>query len=372
MKFKIKKDLFLKELLKVASGISNKTLVPALTGIKIEIKPDELILIASDSDITIKNIIKTSKDLIIEKEGVMIASGKYFLEIIKKLPNDFINIEQIEGLKTLISTNSAEFTLNSIPPEDYPDFSFKHSDSPLKIFSTDLKKLIHQTSFSISTEEVRPLLTGINFNIIDNNLTLTATDSYRLSKNSFKLTDKINNLNITVPGDNLISLIKILEEDKKELEIHIFNNNILFTFENISFSSRILNGTYPDIQALIPSDFKMEIPCEKRDLYDVLSRVSLLIDDRNKNIVTLEKSDKQLILSSKSPEIGKAVEELTIEDDIKDNIKISFSAKYMMEALNGISSTKIILCFNSASEPIVIKNIKEPELIQLILPIKTY
>ena len=224
MKIKIKKELLLKELLKVSNALSSKTLIPALTGIYMKASEDGLILIGSDSNITIKSVIEENSDYIKETSGELVVGGRYFIEVIKTLPQDFINLELVDKLKLTITSGKTEFNLNCIEVEDYPEYSFSTTEHPLSIKIKDFKKVIEQTIFSISKEEVRPLLTGINFSIENNSLKLVATDSYRLSKTSIKLENNISNLNITVPGDNLSSLMKTLEDVEGNIDIHFMNN----------------------------------------------------------------------------------------------------------------------------------------------------
>ncbi|MFA5602317.1 MAG: DNA polymerase III subunit beta [Bacilli bacterium] len=374
MKFSINKEILLEGLNNVSKALSSKTLIPVLNGIKFILKKEGLYLIGSDSDITIQTFIEKDKYInSVEKEGAIILQGKYIVEIIRKLPNEIINIEVIDGLKTLISTKNTEFNLNGIDPNEYPNIKFEENKNPILLNKKVFKNIIMQTSFSISTQETRPLLTGINFKISKNIMECIATDSYRLSKKIVNLNKNYDDLiNIIVPGKNLLELFKILDEEDNNIEIHIFNNKILFKFDNILFQTRLLNGTYPDTSKLIPEKFSIEIICNTEEFYNVIDRASLLMNDRDKNIVKLETKDNMIIISSNAPEIGKVEERLDINKKEKNNIKISFSARYMMEAIKSIKSEQIKILLNGEIKPIIIKSLDDNNLIQLILPIKTY
>lgn len=374
MKFSINRDILLEGLNNVSKALSSKTLIPALNGIKFVMKKEGLYLIGSDSDISIQTFIEKNKYIeSVEKEGAIILQGKYIVEIIRKLPNEIINIEVLDGLKTLISTKNTEFNLNGIDSTEYPKIDFEENKDPILLNKKIFKNIITQTSFSVSTQETRPLLTGINFKIKENILECISTDSYRLSKKVIELNKKYNDLiNIIIPGKNLIELFKILDDENNDIEIHIFNNKILFKFDNILFQTRLLNGTYPDTSKLIPNDFLIEITCNSDDFYNVIDRASLLMNDKDKNVVKLETTNDFLIITSNAPEIGKVEEKLEADKNVDENIKISFSAKYMMEAIKSFKSNKIKILVNGEIKPIIIKSIDEDGLIQLILPIKTY
>jgi DNA polymerase-3 subunit beta len=337
-------------------------------------KEDGLYLTGSDSDITIKTFLKNDKEIFesIEKEGTIVIQGKYILDIIRKLDSEFVNIEVIDGLKTLIWTETSEFNLNGIDPKEYPNIDLEENKSPVVIDIDVFKNIISQTSFAVSKEEVRPLLTGINIKIENNKMECIATDSYRLAKKIVELDKKVENLvNITIPGKNLLELDRVMHEEGN-LEIHIFNNKVLFKFNDMLFQTRILNGTYPDTSKLIPEDFAIDFTASRTKFYSVLDRASILINDKDKNIVKLEVKGNDITVSSNSPEIGKVEENMDVQNNKDSKLNISFSSKYMMEALKVFTSDEIELLMNGEVNPIIIREIGNDNVIQLILPIKTY
>jgi len=152
--------------------------------------------------------------------------------------------------------------------------------------------------------------------------------------------------------------------------MHIFNNKVIFKYKDLIFLSRLIDGTYPVSANIIPTEFKVDIECSFSDLYDMIDRASLLTSDKDKNTIKLELLNRELIISSNSPEIGKVEEKISVEND--ESISISFSSKYMLEAIKSFNSEKVHLLMNDDNSPIVIKSDNEISLIQLVLPIKTY
>ena len=375
MKFTIKKELLLDALIKVSKAISTKNLIPVLAGIKFELKKKKLILTASDNDITIQTIIEANneEDFKIENEGSIIIQGKYILDIVRKLPDDFINIEVIDDLKILIFTDNSEFNLNGISESEYPNIGLEESKKKIDVTAGILKSIVYQTAFASSNEESKPILTGINFNIVGDILECNSTDSYRLARKVIKL-DKASeeNYNIVIPSHNLLEFTKIIGSDDEIVELHIFNNKILFKIGNLKFESRLINGTYPNTSNLLPEESMLVISTNLDDLYNVIDRVSILTSDKEKNIVTLETNGNTLILKSSSAEIGRVEEKMNVQKSNNEDIKISFSAKYMMEALKSFSTTNIDLHFVGEIKPILIKSFEDDSLTQLVLPIRTY
>ena len=189
MKFTIKKELLLDSLIKVSKALSTKNLIPVLGGIKFELKRKKLTLTASDNDITIQAVIESNNedDFKIENEGSIIIQGKYILDIVRKLPDKYINIEVIDELKILIYSDNSEFNLNGISESEYPNISLEESKKKIDIDAGTLKSIVNQTAFASSNEESKPVLTGINFNIVGDILECNSTDSYRLARKIVKL-----------------------------------------------------------------------------------------------------------------------------------------------------------------------------------------
>lgn len=375
MKFTIKKELLLDALNKVSKAISTKNLIPVLAGIKFELKKKRLILTASDNDITIQTWIDCTneEEFIIDREGSIIVQGKYILDIVRKLPAEFINIELIDELKLLIYTENSEFNLNGISESEYPNIGLEESKKKVTINAGVFKNAIGQTAFAASNEESKPVLTGINFNIVGDVLECNSTDSYRLARKIVKLDkDSEENYNIVVPSRNVVEFSKILYDDDEMVELHIFSNKILFKTNNLKFESRLINGTYPNTSNLLPDDSFLVISTNLSDFYNVIDRVSILTSDKEKNIVTLETNDNMLILRSSSAEVGRVEEKMPITKNNNENIKISFSAKYMMEALKSFSTETVDIHFVGEIKPILIKSSEDESLTQLVLPIRTY
>ena len=372
MKFTIEKNILLESLVNVVRAISPKNIIPILNGIKFELNEKGLNLIASDSDLTIKSFIPKENINSITKEGTIIIQSKYIIDIVRKLPGDLINIEVIDGLKIRIYTDNSQYNLNCLNTEDYPQIILEDSKNPIKISSDILKNIVKQTIFAVSLQESRPLLTGINIKINKNVMEVVATDSYRLAKKTIILDEEYpDEVNIVIPGKNISEFDKILSVDD-DVEIHLFTNKILFKYKNIIFQSSLLNGTYPNTTNLIPNDFDIIIDTKLEDFFDSIDRAALLTQSKDKNIVRMETKNTELNVSSYASEIGKVEDKILINKNTDKDIAISFSSKYMMDALKTFTEEDLLILLNNDSSPIILKSINDESLIQLILTIKTY
>lgn len=376
MKLKIKRELLLDNLNKVSKAISTKNLIPTLSGIKFDLTKEGLTLTASNNDITIQKFIAIEKDnMDIQKEGIIIIQGKEILDIVRIIKEDEINIEVIDELKVLIYTDDEKikYDLNVINKNEYPNVNLEKSDNCVSISSDELLNIVKETAFATSTDESRPVLTGINFKINGDILECSATDSYRLAKKEIRLNKPVEEIyNIIIPGKNIIEFSRIIDDREGEMKLHIFNNKILFEEDNLLFQSRLISGNYPNTSKLIPEESMLKITAQLSQLYNVIEQASILTSDKEKNIVSLSTNGNLLTVKSVSNEKGKAEMKMNIEKNNNEEITIAFSAKYMMEALNALNTENIEMSFVGEIKPITIKNTTEDGLIQLVVPIRTY
>ena len=376
MKLKIKRDLLLENLNKVSKAISVKNLIPTLSGIKFDLTKKGLILTASNNDITIQKTIKIKdKNIIVDKEGKIVIQGKEILDIVRIIPDEEINIEVIDEVKVLIYTDDEriKYDLNVIDINEYPNVELEESDNCVEINVNEFFNLIREIGFAISTDESRPVLTGVNFKINGDIFEGSATDSYRLAKKEIRLSKTVDeNYNIIIPGKNVIEFTRILDVENENIKIHIFNNKVLFEDGDLLFQSRLINGNYPNTSKLIPEDSILKITANLSELRNVIEQASILTSDKEKNIVSLNTDGNLLTVKSVSNEKGKAEMKMSVEKNNDENISIAFSAKYMIDALNALSTDKVELSFEGEIKPIVLKNTKDDSLIELVVPIRTY
>lgn len=374
MKFKIKKNVLQEKLNDVSKAISSKNIIPILTGIKFELTKDKLILTASDNDITIETYIEVDKEnLTVDKVGSIVIKGRYILDIVRKMNSEYIDIEVIDGNKILIYNSNSEFNLNGINVKEYPVINLDLTTDPIIISKENFKMLINKTSYAASNDESRIMLTGIDFKINDNILECAATDSYRLAYIKLELDNKYKNIEVVIPNKNLLELMKLVTDSEGNVEIHIFSNKVIFKFDEIIFQSRIISGTageYPSISKLISEDSNFVVTINKYDFYGMIDRASILNNDRDNNIVTLEINKKDMKITSMSLEIGKVEETYVI--DCSEKIKISFNSKFMLDSLKTIDTENVKLFFIDEIRPIILKEENNDNLLQLISPTRTY
>ncbi|MBS4218192.1 DNA polymerase III subunit beta [Bacillus sp. FJAT-49711] len=378
MKFVIQRNRLIDSVQDVMKAVSSRTTIPILTGIKIVASNQGITLTGSDSDISIESFIPKEEngDEIVEikEPGAIVLNAKFFGEIVRKLPMDFVEFEVQNHHQTIIRSGKAEFNLNGLDADEYPHLPQISEDKVFSIPTDLLKSIIRQTVFAVSTSETRPILTGVNWHIEDGKLTCTATDSHRLAMRTAPIDmDPSENYNAVIPGKSLIELSKILDDTNNPVEIVMTDNQFLFKSKNLLFFSRRLEGNYPDTSRLIPTESKTELVLQAKDFLHAIDRASLLARGERNNVVKLVTLEEKTIeISSTTPEIGNVVEQIQSESISGEELKISFSAKYMMDALKALEGTDIIIHFTGAMRPFIIKSVDDESILQLILPVRTF
>jgi DNA polymerase-3 subunit beta len=378
MKLTILKHQLNEAIQHVSKAISPRTTIPILSGILIDATHQGVTLTASDTDISIQCFIPLEENGIqiiqMHRTGSVVLPAKFFVEIIKKLPSEEIEIELQTSYQAIIRSGSSEIQMVGLDPEEYPLLPRIEQNKMISMASDLLKSMIRQTSFAVSTTETTPILTGVLWSLADQKLKLTACDRHRLATRETNMDTAENQQfnNIVISGKTLNELNKILPEQNSLVDIVVSDNQVLFKLQKVLFYSRILDGTYPDTSKLIPQTFQTEMIVNAKHLTDAIDRAYLLSREDKTNIVKMiMKEDKTIEISSSSSELGKVTENIDTTFISGELLRISFNSKYMLDALKVLDSDFIRLGFTGAMSPIIIQPEDGINILQLILPYRT-
>lgn len=377
MKININRQYFIEQLNHCLKAISPRTTLPILTGIKIDVKNDHMILTGSDSEVSIEITVPMEVDneevLEIERAGAVVLSGRFFVDIIKKLSGEFVQLETNDSFQTKITAGKSEFNLSGNDPDQYPLLPEVNDEESLVISASVLKDVISQTNFAVSLSETRPVLTGVHWQFDNDEITFTATDSHRLALRKLRGEQFNSDLgNAIIPGKSLSELNKIINDTDEEVEIHLSQNQVLFSYGNMRFISRLLEGNYPDTSRLFPENYETKVTVNNAEFFHAIDRVSLLAREGGNNVIRMNINSSSVELSSNSPEVGTVNEDINTGEVEGEGLKISFNSKYMMDALRAINNEDVTIEFYGTMRPFTLKSSESDEVVQLILPIRTY
>lgn len=372
MQFSISKRYFLKALNHVSHAISANSPVPALSGIKIELTNDQLILTASDSNMTIVKTIDIQEpdyQIVMNETGAIVLESKYLLEMIRRLDGDTVKFDVADTTFTKISGNAVEYKINGIPARDYPDIDIKHPLTYLDIDAADLMSLIHQTTFAVSKKEQRPVLTGVNFRNLNGMLTAVGTDSYRLSQKQIPV-DSNEMFNVTIPARVLDDVDKIIENPGK-IRFYISDRYVQFAITDTLVQSRLIDGSFPETDRLIPSSHTQKLTVKVDDLMAALDRCAFIRND-GMAIVKMSVNADGITIASRNQEVGSSNETVDYIRYEGDPIEIAFSGDYARDAIRALNCDTVVFLMSGEMKAFLIENIEFDHTIELLLPVRTY
>ncbi|MCX8725003.1 DNA polymerase III subunit beta [Lactobacillus sp. B4007] len=376
MKFTVNRNLFVDNLNNVMHAISSRATIPILSGIKLNLTEDELLLTGSDSDISIEIRIPVSEDLTVESTGAIVLPARFFSEIIRRLPGKEFSLEVKESFQTQIISENSEFTINGLDANNYPRLPEIPDESSFIISGKTFREIINETQFAVATQESRLVLTGVHFDFGPERIHAVATDSHRLSSRALTLENGPQaKTDLIIPGKSLLELARIIGETDPEIKVCPGENQVLFEIGNILFYSRLLEGSYPDTERLIPSESTTSIEFDLAELSSALDRASLLTHAGRNNVVdlTLDTENQTAKLSGESAEIGNVEEDVAFKKLEGKNLKISFNPDYLRDALRASVTDSVVMEFTQPLRPFTVNPDKDDiDFVQLITPVRTF
>lgn len=376
MKFTVNRNLFLDNLNNVMHAISSRATIPILSGIKLNLTETELLLTGSDTDISIEIKIPVSEDLTVDSTGSVVLPARFFSEIIRRLPGKEFSLEVKESFQTQIISENSEFTINGLDANNYPRLPEIPDESSFVISGKTFREIINETQFAVATQESRLVLTGVHFTFSPDKIHAVATDSHRLSSRALTLEKgPQTKTDLIIPGKSLLELARIIGETDPEIKVCPGENQVLFEIGNILFYSRLLEGSYPDTERLIPTDSTTTVEFDLMELSSALDRASLLTHAGRNNVVdlTLDTEKQSAKLSGESAEIGNVEEDVSFKKLEGKNLKISFNPDYLRDALKASVTDSVIMDFTQPLRPFTVNPDKTNiDFVQLITPVRTF
>ena len=377
MKLTIDRDVLLENLNIVSRGLPSKTSMPSLYGIKMDVTSQDIYLTASNVDIAVEIMI-SDKSLQIEEAGKCLINGKLFIDIIRKVNSKKITLQLLDDNQLFIKSDRLEYKLRIMNYNDYPTINFVTLENPLTLETSIIKSIIKETVFATAKSERRPIFTGVNFILSNNELTCVGTDSYRLAQKKITLNEDYNDFNIVIPAKSLDELLKIIDNYDENISIYFESNKVLFKYNNVMFQTRLIDGQYPDTKRVIPTSYVATLKFNKDDLIQTIERVSIVSPhDTEKNrelaysTVKLNiNKNKTIEISTSNSMVGDAKEEVIANSiDTDEEFQIGFNSEYMLDALRSFSDYEIIIELSGNVKPFVVKGTNTTNLLQIILPV---
>lgn len=363
MKFLCEKSILQEAISTAQKAVTGKSTMNILEGILLIAKNNELTLIGSDIDLSIET--KIAADII--EEGSIVVDSKLFGELIKKLPNAEVQVETIENTALEVICQKSKAVLKYMNSEDFPSLPKINENMIFNISQKLLKNMIRGTIFATAQDEIRPILTGVKFEIKDRKLNLVALDGLRLALRGEQV-DNDSTISSVIPGKTLSEISKILEDSEDAVNITFTPNHILFNLGSTKVISRLLEGEFINYNSIIPDEYNLKVTVKRNEFLDCIERASLMAKEGNTNLVKLNIQDDQIVITSDS-QLGKAREELNALMQ-GEPLKIAFNARFLIDVFKIMDEDEIVLELTSSVSPCVVKNKDKNNCTYLVLPVR--
>ena len=308
----------------------------------------------------------------IKEPGTLVVGSRYFQELIRKLPGDTIELYKPEdGNSLTITSGSSEFNLVTLHPDDFSLVEQIHDQDHVNIDSFAMKELIDLTNYAAATDEDRPVFTGALLEIKENEVTMVATDTHRMAVKKNTIDEPATTpMRAIIPTKTLAEVSRLLPTDNPAMINIIWNRTqIVFNFESIYIISRLIEGTYPEYEKVIPSQFDSSAVIDRREFAGAVDRVSLLAKDISYNVIRYDWAESNVTLSTQNSEIGMAKEDVAVE--FKGTpFTISFNGRYISDILRHSTGDNIHL-FLKQNGPVVIRQDNNPNYTYVVTPVRT-
>jgi DNA polymerase-3 subunit beta len=371
MKLTIERAQLLKSLAHVQSVVERRNTIPILSNVKLEGRPGSLSLNATDMDLDIIETVPAD----VVRPGATTAPAHTFYEIVRKLPEGSqveIDYSSEDGQLTLRSGRS-KFSLSCLPVEDFPVLSGGELPHNFTLSSAELKVLIDRTRFAISTEETRYYLNGIYLHaaagVSGEVLRSVATDGHRLARVEITLPEGAAGMpGIIVPRKTVNEVRKMIDEIDGEVSVSLSETKLRFAFGDAVLTSKLIDGTFPDYERVIPADNDKQLDVDKKSFGQAVDRVSAISTEKSRAIkLAVEKGT--VTLSASSPENGSAVEEVEGRYD-STPLEIGFNSRYLLDILGQVEGEVARFAMADAASPTVVRDVNDASAIYVLMPMR--
>lgn len=347
----------------VSRAVSAKASIPALEGVLIKAYGDSLNISGYNLEIGITTDIEAT----IVHEGEIVLSARLLLDIVRKLPEEIVEIETDDRMVTYIKCGKVDYQIVGMSSVEYPDLpTFQQTDG-IHINAKTLRDMIRQTVYAVSDNTAKPIYTGSLYEIAQNVLKIVAIDGFRMAIRSENVESE-SNTSFVVPGKTQLEVLKLLADDDENVEIIVGQRHITFKINSYRVISRLIEGTFLDYKSTIPSAEKTELVISTRMMIDSVERMSLLNSDRIQSPVRCKFNENEIRLSCASA-VGRANDVINVPI-IGESVEIGFNNRYMLEALKNTDTDEVKMILNGPISPIVIKPVKGDSFLSIVVPVR--
>jgi len=366
MKLRCTKESLIESINIVSKAVSARSTIAVIEGIHIKaMDGNQLRLTGNDFEIGIECVI----DAQVEVAGEIVINAKMFGDIVRKLPEEAVDIELLDNNVTRIKSGKSKFEIPGIIASEFPELPSFDSEYSISISKANIKKMITNTIFSVATSENKIVLTGCLLETMGEQVRMVAVDGYRLAMRDEKLSKEYDARSVIVPSKALAELNKIIKDGDEEIEINYTGKHAVFLFDNCKMVTRLIEGEYINYRQIMPKDSSVEIKVDVRALMDSIERAALVnTSDINKSPIKMKIGSDNINISCQTS-VGTVDDNIAAETGDCD-LEIGFNHKFLLDALHACDGDEVILRMKESTSPCVIEPVEGNGYYYLILPVR--
>ena len=372
MKISIERGTLLKAVSQAQSVVERRNTIPILANILIDADGDHVQFRATDLDIEVVDRASAQ----VEKAGATTVAATTFHDIVRKLPDGALVTLTLdsEGGRLMVNAGRSNFELATLPKEDFPVMASSEYASNFTTSAAILRRLFDKTKFAISTEETRYYLNGVYMHVVDgseggNVLRCVATDGHRLARIDADLPAGASAMpGVIVPRKTVGELLKLLEYDEVDIAVSVSETKVRFATPNITLTSKVIDGTFPDYTRVIPQDNTRKLEVDAAEFAQAVDRVATVSSERSRAVKLQLDADK-LVLSVNAPDSGAGEEELAVAYN-DEPLEIGFNAMYLHEVALQVDRENAVFLFDSAGDPTLMREGNDQSAVYVVMPMR--
>lgn len=364
MEIKISRDDLIRPLSQVVGVVERRQTLPILAYVLMRHADNKLNMTGTDLEVEVSTSGSSSSG---EAGEVTIPARKLF-DICKSLPADAQIKIAAKGEKVVVSSGRSRFTLSTLPPADFPAIEASEWKETFTLAQKSLKSLLEATQFCMAQQDVRYYLNGLLLEINNNSLRAVATDGHRMAMEEVTLSGAVGERQVIVPRKGVIELSRFLEESDDPVTVSLGDNHIRVELPNLVFTSKLIDGRFPDYTKVIPVNQDKHLSLDRYELRDALSRASILSNEKYRG-VRLSLSNNKIRITAHNPEQEEAEEEIGV-DYSGEEIEIGFNVTYLIDAAGAIDNDKIVLKLSDPNSSCTIQAPDRENPLYVIMPMR--
>jgi len=365
MRFSLSREVLLKPLQQVVNVVERRQTLPVLANLLVSVEGNKLSMTGTDLEV---EMIARSEVDDAENGETTIPARKLF-EIVRALPDGSkVTISQ-SGDKVTVQAGRSRFSLATLPSRDFPAVEDLDLVERIRVSESALKELIERTAFAMAQQDVRYYLNGLLLDLRESGLRCVATDGHRLALCEAELPEGAQTRKqIIVPRKGVLELQRLLEGGDREVELEVGRNHLRMRRTDVTFTSKLIDGRFPDYEAVIPIGADKEVKVDREALRAALQRAAILSNEKYRG-VKLEISPGQLRIIANNPESEEAQEELEAETKI-DNLSIGFNVTYLLDALSALREEHVILNLRDGNSSALVREASHDRSRHVVMPLR--